>query len=106
DEVPVVGIAGGERQGALLAAATDADRRMRFLRALRLFAGVLELVVLAVERRGVVAQQTGEHLTRFLEAIEALLDRAEFDSVRTGFLFVPARSDAELEPAVRDDVQR
>ena len=105
DEVPVVGVSRRQRQGSLLAAAADADRRVRLLRPLRLVAGVLELVVLAVESRRLLAQQACQHLARFLEAVEALLDRAELDSVGTGFLFVPACADTEFEPAVRDDVQ-
>ena len=94
------------RQGALLAAAADADRRVRLLRALRLVARVLELVVLAVEVVDLLGQQTDQHLAGLLEAVEALPDGAEFDAVRAGLLFVPARADAELEPAVGDDVER
>ena len=65
----------------------------------------VELVVLAVERRGLLGQQAGQHLTGLLEAVEPLLDGAEFDAVGAGFLFVPARADAELEAAVGDDVE-
>ena len=94
------------RQRALLAAAADADRRVRLLRALRLVAGVLELVVLAVEGRGLLGEQAGQHLAGLLEAVEALLDAAELDAVGAGLLLVPAGADAELEPAVGDDVER
>ena len=52
DEVPVLGVLGRDAQGALLAAAADADRRVRALRALGLVAGALELVVRAVEVGG------------------------------------------------------
>src|SRR6476646_1469612 len=93
DEVPVLGILRGDAQRALLTAAADADRRVRLLRAFRLVAGVLELIELAVEGRRVLAQQAGEHLAGFLEAIEALLDAAELDAVGSGFLLVPAGAD-------------
>ena len=104
-EVPVVGVLGGERKGALLAAAPDADGRVRLLRPLRFVARILELVVLSVEGRRLLREQAGQHLAGLLEAIEALLHAAEFDAVGAGLLLVPARADAEFEPTVRDDVE-
>ena len=106
DEVPVLGVARGDRQCALLAAAADADRRVRALRALGLVAGVLELVVLAVEVGGLLAQQAGQHLAGFLEPVEALLDGAQLDAVGARLLLVPAGADPELEASVGDDVER
>src|SRR5690348_2334707 len=106
DEVPVLGVLGGDAQSALLAAAPDADRRVGPLWTLRLVTGVLELIELAVEGRRILAQQAGKHLARFLEAVEALLEAPEFDAVGAGLLLVPARADPELESAVRDVIQR
>ena len=54
---------------------------------LRLVARVFQLIELAVERRRVLAQQAGEHLARFLEAIETFLDAAELDAVGARLLF-------------------
>jgi hypothetical protein len=102
----VLGILRGDAQRALLTATADADRRMRPLRPLRLVAGVVELIEPAVEARRVVAQQAGENRARLLEAVEALLDGAELDSIGAGFLLIPAGPDAELEASPRDDVQR
>ena len=83
----------------------ETSPRVDFVR-LRLVARVLELVELAVERRGVLAQQPGEHLTGFLEAIEPFFDAAEFDAICPGLFFVPPGADTQLEPAVGNDVQR
>ncbi len=72
---------------------------------LRLVAGVLELVELAVERRRLLAQQAFENLAGLLEAVEALLDRTQFDAVGAGLLLVPAGADTEFQAAVGDDVE-
>src|SRR5271155_3863065 len=102
DEVPVLGVACGDLQGAFFSAAADADRRMRALRALRLVAGSLELVILAVEVGGLLAQQAGQHLTRFLEPVEAFPDGAQLDAVGTRLFLVPPGADSELESSVGD----
>ena len=106
DEVPVLGVAGRDAQGAFLAAAADADRRVGALRSFGFVVGGFELVILAVEVRRLLAEQADEYLAGFLEPVEALLDAAQFDAVGARFFFVPARTDAQLESAVRDDVQR
>jgi len=79
--------------------------RVRLLRALRVVARILELVVLPVERGGLLRQQANQHFAVFFESVTALSRGAEFDAVGTGLLLVPARADAQFEPAVGDDVQ-
>ena len=106
DEVPVLGVLRGRAQRALLAAAADADRRVRLLHPLRLAPGVGEPVVLALERRGLLRQQPDEDFAGFLEPVAALLDRTELHAVRARFLFVPAGADADLQPSAGDDVER
>ena len=99
--VPVLRAAGDGAQRALLAAAADADRRVRPLHRLRLAAGGRQLVVLAVEVGGLVGEQPDDHLERLVEAVEALLERRQLDAVGVALLLVPAGAEAELEAAVR-----
>ena len=106
-EVPMLREARDRTEGAPLAAATDADRRVRLLERLGVAAGVLELDVLPLERRGLVRQQPDDRLAPFVERVEPLSQRGmEVDAVGARLLLVPARADAELEPPTGDDVER
>jgi len=81
DEVPVLGVAGGDTQGPLLPAAADADRRVRALRPLRLIAGGRELIELAVEIGRRLAEQPDDHLTGLFEPVETLGQGSQLDAV-------------------------
>ena len=104
--VPVLRVAGHGPQRALRAGSADDDGRVRPLHRLRLTARLAQLVVRALEVGDLVAQQARDHLERLVEPIEALLERREVDAERIALVLVPAGADAELEPAVRHDVER
>ena len=104
--VPVLGEAGDAPQRAALAEAADADRRVRALDRLGLAAGVLQRVVLPGEVRRGVGQQPDDDLERLVEAVEALLQRRQVDAVGRALLLVPTGAEAELEAALRHDVDR
>ena len=79
---------------------------MGALHALGLVAGALELVVLAVEVGGLLAEQADQHRTRFLEPIEPFPKAAQLDAIGARLLLIPAGADPQLESSVRDDVER
>ena len=95
-----------DRSVRSLAGPADADRRVRLLDRLRLAAGVVQLVVLPVEGRRSLVSRPDDDLERLVEAVEPLLQRGQVDAVGVALLLVPAGADPELEPAVRDDVER
>src|SRR6516162_4210103 len=99
-EVPVLGVPSGDAQCPLFAAAADTDRRMRPLRALGLVAGSLEVVVLALEVGGLLAEQADQHLTGFFEPVEAFLDGAQLDAVGARLLLVPPPADPQPQPPI------
>jgi hypothetical protein len=72
---------------------------------MQIVAGIFELVVLTVEVGGRLAQQAGQHLAGLFESVETFLDAAQLDAVGAGFLLIPAGADAQLQPAVGDDVK-
>src|SRR5437763_3561850 len=105
-QVPVLGPPGHGAEGSLFTGAADADGRMGPLHRLGVAAGAPQGEVAAVEVGGLVGQQPDDHLAGLVEAIEALLQRAQLDPVGVALLFVPAGADAQLQPAVGDDVDR
>ena len=76
-----------------------ADRR-------RLVDRVVHLVVLAVERRPLVAQHREDDLQRLLELLEPVGERAELEAERVVLELEPAGADAELRPPAGHDVER
>ena len=67
----------------------------------RLVDRVLHLVVLAVERRALVAQHREDDLQRLLELLEPVGERAELEAERVVLELEPAGADAELGAARR-----
>ena len=101
----ICGLARGERED-LRAAAADDERRMRLLHRLRLPVELGHPVVLAVERERAVGEEPLEDRDRLREPRDAHAGAVERHA---GLLVVgghPARADAELEPAVGEQVER
>src|SRR5580704_6585342 len=90
DEVPVLSEARGCAQRALLAAAADAERRVRSLHRLGLAPGISQLVIAAAEGRDVLRQQPEYHLAGLFEPVAPLARRAKLDAVCSRLLLVPA----------------
>src|SRR5262249_61708333 len=103
--VPAVGRARGQPVHAV-ALAADPDRRMRLLHGPR-------VTDPPVERGGPAAEfwpSVGPHATDDVDALrellDALADGRERDAVRAIFLLEPAGAQAQVEPALADDVER
>ena len=106
DEVPVLGDSGRRAQRALLAAPADADRWVRSLDGFGLAVRVGEGEVGAGVVRAFLGQQGDDHIARLVEAVHALLDAEQVDPVRVRLVGVPPGAEPELQPAVRDLVER
>ena len=106
DVVPVLGDAGDRAQRALLAAATDADRRVRTLHGLGLAVRVGEGVVGARVGRAFLRQQGDDDIARLVEAVHAVADAEQVDPVRVRLVGVPPGAEPELQAAVGDLVER
>src|SRR5204863_138627 len=81
EEVPDVGMSSDQRQDDLRAHPTDQDRRMRALHRLRVTRCVLQLVVLARERRLVLGEERLHHLHRLDQAAGSFALVVERDRV-------------------------
>ena len=95
-------VAGGEAGRAGRAVAADDDRRAGLLHGLGQARGVLDLVVAAGEREPLadrVRPQPGDDGELLLQALEALAEGREGDGVGLVLGLVPARAEAELDPA-------
>src|ERR1022692_4092599 len=106
DEVPVLGKAGRSAERAPLAAAADADRRMRPLERLGATPSVGKLVEAARERGCLLSQEADDDLACFLEPVATFLRSAEREAVGAGLFLVPAGSDADFEASAGDEVER
>ena len=82
---------------------TDQDRRSRSLHRFRLEHDTVEVEVLAVVRDLGLGPQPPAHLDRLVDAAPSA---REVELGGDPLLFEPARADAELDPAARDDVER
>jgi hypothetical protein len=89
----------GDRQDSSTAAA-DEERRMRALDRLRLAVHLGDRVVLAVERKDAIAQEALDNGDRLLHPRDADSDRIERQPDRLVLRLVPARTEADIEPAV------
>src|SRR5215204_805963 len=98
DGVPLVRIAGRQRQRPPHTVAPNDHRRPSWLRRARHEQGVANLVELAVERyRLIVAEQPGRDLEPLLEAGEAPIYVEHFEAEGLVLPFVPARAKSEPE---------
>lgn len=104
-EVPVLGVAGHERQCSAGASASDADGRVGSLHRFGFASGCLESVMLSVVIGRFVGEQRGDHVDRFFETVETLGERTEFDPVGAALLLVPSRAESEFETPSRHDVE-
>ena len=93
--VPLVGVAGDDAEHPV-ALATD-QQRQRVLHGLRLTDGVGELVVAAVDRGRLLAEEAVPHLARLLEAREQLAGSREIDAVLLVLVDLPTGADAEQQ---------
>ena len=87
---------------------SDRCRRSRSgsgLHRLGLAAGVGQLVVVAAEVGVLVGQQRRDHLEALVEAVEALLQCAEWDAVGVGLRLEPSGAEAEVEATAGDVVE-
>src|SRR5205809_7871154 len=100
--MPGIGPASDDREHELLAAGADPDWRMRLLHRARVVAGVLELVVPALEARLVCRHQQSHDLDGFVQTLGALLDRGKGDAQFLVLRLVPGRPHTDLEPAIGD----
>src|SRR6266581_186844 len=98
-----VGLACREGQHALAPAADD-DRRVWSLHGLRLTVEAVDPVVLAVERQRAVGPQPFEHGERLGQAVDAHASGVEWKPAALVVDGHPPRADAELEAAVRQQV--
>src|SRR5438309_1317826 len=81
-DVPVLGPPGHGAQRPLLATTTDDDRRVRLLHGLGLVVRIHQLVVLALEVGGRLREQLDDDFHGFVEPVEPLAQRRQFDAVR------------------------
>ena len=65
---------------------------------------VVEPVVAALERRPRLAHEGRDHHDRLLEPVDTLARRRQVDAVPAVLVLVPARPDAQDQPAVADVV--
>ena len=103
-DVPFVGVLGGDAEGAFFAAAADHEGEGS-LDGLGFEGGVDELVVSAGEVGFLVAEEFGDELAGFFEAVEAFFEGEEGDAVGAVLVFLPGRAEAEGEAAAGDDVE-
>src|ERR671910_32917 len=101
--VPDVAVLGHDPQGAALAGAADYQRQ-GVLHRLRLEPRVLQLEVLALERRRLLRPQAPHDPTGLVEHVHADADPRERDAVLVVLELEPRRPHPELEPAIRDVV--
>ena len=104
--VPVLGQAGDGAQRALLAAAADADRRVRRLHGLGLAVAAVDGEVLALVAESGLGQQADDHVAGLVEPVHALAHRQQVDAVGVGLVLVPPGAEPQLEPTARHDVDR
>ena len=100
--VPLVGVAGDDAEHPVALAADE--ERERVLHGLGLTDGVGELVVAAVERGGLLAEEAVPHLAGLLEAGQQLAGPREVDAVLLVLVDLPAGADAEQHAPVADVV--
>src|SRR5437763_16942358 len=100
--MPGIGPASDDREHELLAAGADPDWRMWLLHRARVVAGILELVVPALEVRLVSRHQQSHDLDGFVQALGALLDRRKWDAQFLVLRLVPGRPHPDLEPPAGD----
>ena len=102
-DVPAVGVAGGDGQGAALAAATYPDGEARLHRT-RLAAGVLEREPLALEGGPLVVQQAPDALHSLFQDVEARARRREGDAVGVVLDLAPSCPQPHVGSAAREVV--
>ena len=104
-EVPVLGVAGDEGQGASRSSASDADRGVWLLDRFWFASRGSESVMLSVVIGGLVGEERDDHVDSLVESVEAFGERAELDAVSVAFLEVPSGAESEFETSSRDDVE-
>src|SRR5262249_61704885 len=105
EEVARVGVLRDESQRLALPASADEDPRPGRAHGCRAADGLLEPVVLAVERAVVGAPHLQADLDRFLEALEALGRRRGPHAQAPGLPLVPRPADPRLGPAAPPPAQ-
>ena len=104
--VVLVGELRGEPDGAGLRAAADDERRVRALHRLGQGIDRHQPVVLALEGERAVGPGSAHDGELLLEHVHARPDRREAEAVGLVLALVPAGSEAELDAAIRDVVDR
>lgn len=103
DEVGVVGVL--RRHSQRLTLARPADHQRDVAQGGGGVDRVVDGVPLAVQAGALAAEHRGDDLQRLLEPLEPVGERAELEAERLVLELVPARADAELRAADRDDVE-
>ena len=103
ERVPLVGVAGGDPQHPR-SMGRDEDRDARLLDRSRVQAGVVELVVPALERGAVLPHQQADDLDRLLEPVDALRCRRQLDAVAAMLVLVPPGPDPQRQAPAADVV--
>src|SRR5215203_5089016 len=105
DGVPLVGVAGRQREGAPRAVAADDDRRPAWPRGPGPQHGVAQPVELAVERDwGLIPQEQRDDLESLFEAGESELGFEQREAVSLVLALLPARADAEPQTPAGETV--
>ena len=103
-EVARVAVLGDQLEGDLLPRTPDPDRRMRLLHGLRFVDCAAHLVVLTFKRRLVLGPHRLDHLQGFAQHAKALRSVGVLIAIGVVLVVVPARADAQNQPAMTHHV--